>query len=94
MFAGKESLDPKELVDCHSCRLGKWYDNVTDPRYTNHPAFQALAAPHKEVHEKGVLAAQNYRGGDVKGAFAAYAEVEVASQTVMELLRQLEELEA
>ena len=37
----------------HTCRLGQWYDNVTDERITGLPAFKELLEAHRLVHAKG-----------------------------------------
>lgn len=47
------------LLNHHSCRLGRWYDGLTDAATLALPSFQAIADPHLAVHESGykVLAA-------------------------------------
>lgn len=90
MVIGRESMRTSELSDHHQCRLGKWYDNVRDPRFRGHPAFQALEAPHCDVHHKGFQAVECYNRGDIKGALERIAEVENASQDVLSLLQRLE----
>ena len=42
MIVGRTRLNPDELADHHSCRLGKWYDNVSDPTVKNLAAFKAM----------------------------------------------------
>jgi methyl-accepting chemotaxis protein len=41
------------LASAHSCRLGRWYDSLTDPVTLALPAFRAIAEPHHAVHESG-----------------------------------------
>lgn len=89
MVAGRESLNPQELADHHSCRLGKWYDTQTDPDLTGHPAWNALIAPHKEVHRAGIAAAEAFNSGDLEGAIQQVHEASKASDEVMRLLNQL-----
>ena len=36
----------------HTCRLGRWYDSVSDEVMQALPGFGALAEPHREVHTK------------------------------------------
>jgi len=90
MIAGKEGLKAEELADHHSCRLGKWYDAVTDRRYTANPAYQALQDPHRRVHQHGIAAVEAYNAGRVDEALAEIAKVETASQDVLRLLGDLE----
>ncbi len=56
---GGESVSPSTLSTHHTCRLGRWYDSVTDDVMMSLPAFSALAEPHREVHSRArqVLAA-------------------------------------
>ncbi len=40
------------MVDCHHCRLGKWYDSGIGYESFRHTvAYAKLAAPHAEVHQ-------------------------------------------
>lgn len=89
MISGREGLKVDELADHHSCRLGKWYDNVTDPKYLNNPTFKDLKEPHRLVHQYGVEAVRLYNSGDVQGAIHEVAKVEDASKDVLELLAKL-----
>ncbi len=94
MIAGREGLNPDELADHHACRLGKWYDKQTDPRYTQNPDFIALIEPHQEVHARGIEAVRLYNAGKVSDALAEIERVEAASRRVLELLAKLEKVEA
>ena len=89
MLAGRATMDPTELADHHSCRLGKWYDAQTDPDFTSLPEWSALKIPHRNVHARGTEAAKLYENGDIKGAIAAVKEAEAASENVMEILEKL-----
>ncbi|SOD97578.1 methyl-accepting chemotaxis protein [Caenispirillum bisanense] len=86
MVVGRAKLDPKELADHHTCRLGKWYDAQTDGQVTGTDAFRRLVTPHAEVHRHGIRAAELYRAGDLDGALAEIAKVEPASREVLRLL--------
>jgi methyl-accepting chemotaxis protein len=94
MIAGREGLNADELADHHSCRLGKWYDAVTDVRYTENAEFVKLIEPHKKVHQHGIQAARYYNEGDVKKALEEIDAVEVASKDVLALLSNLEAIES
>jgi methyl-accepting chemotaxis protein len=91
MLAGRTSLDPQELADHHSCRLGKWYDSQTDPKLTTNRAWQALKVPHRRVHAAGIRAATCYKNKDLDGAIANVREAGIASKDVMRLLDELAE---
>ena len=90
MISGKEGLDIQELADHHSCRLGKWYDKVTDVSLNGRHEFKALQEPHKLVHLHGIKAVELYNNGDVRGALAEIEAVEYSSVEVLRLLKALE----
>jgi methyl-accepting chemotaxis protein len=90
MVAGREGLNADELADHHSCRLGKWYDNVTEERYLNNPIFKELLKPHELVHKHGIEAVRLYNDKKTKEAIAEVAKVEEASKDVLRLLAELE----
>lgn len=50
MIVGRARLNPDELADHHSCRLGKWYDTIEDSSIRGHAAFIAMEEPHRAVH--------------------------------------------
>ncbi|MBR9971313.1 CZB domain-containing protein [Magnetospirillum sp. J10] len=89
MLAGRTSLNPDELANHHTCRLGKWYDAITDQEIRKHPAFIALEKPHERVHHQGIHAAKLFRDGDFDAAVAAVASIEEPSQEVQNLLDEL-----
>lgn len=89
MLAGRTSLNPDELADHHSCRLGKWYDTQSNPHFTSLPEWRALKKPHCDVHESGIEAARLFAKGDIKGAIKAVHEAAAASEKVMTILDQL-----
>ena len=89
MLVGRAELHSSELADHHQCRLGKWYDNVTDPLLTGRAEFRELVGPHKIVHEAGKLAVDLYNGGDLSGALRELRRVNEASQDVLRILTAL-----
>jgi methyl-accepting chemotaxis protein len=90
MIVGKEGLKADELASHHSCRLGKWYDTVSDPAYRDDPDFTALQEPHRLVHHHGIEAVRAYNSGDVGRALDHVDSVEHASVEVLRLLKRLE----
>jgi len=89
MLAEKTQIDPNELANHHNCRLGKWYDAVSDQEMKNHPAFRALIAPHEKVHHLGIEAAKRYKNGDFDGAVECVTAIEGPSKEVQRLLDEL-----
>ncbi len=89
MLAEKTQVNPDELANHHHCRLGKWYDGVTDQTLRNHPAFRALAVPHEKVHQLGIEAARRFKDGDFDGAVDCVTAIEGPSQEVQHLLDDL-----
>lgn len=90
MMIGREGLKVDELANHQSCRLGKWYHAVEDSRFKTHPAFRALAEPHRRVHEHGLEAVRRYNAGQTDAALREIAEVERASVDVLRCLAELE----
>lgn len=90
MVIGKEGLNVRELADHHSCRLGKWYDQVSDPAMLGRKEYAALANPHCAVHKHGIEAVKLFNAGNVSGALHEIQKVEAASHEVLRLLRMLE----
>ncbi|MCB1651322.1 MAG: CZB domain-containing protein [Alphaproteobacteria bacterium] len=89
MLVGRDSLNPDELADHTSCRLGKWYYAITDAKYKNHPAYAKLEEPHQKVHYHGIEAAKKYRDKDLQGAIAQVKLAEEASVDVIKYLNEL-----
>lgn len=90
MICGKEGLNDRELADHHSCRLGKWYDQVNEASMLNNHSFQALLPPHERVHTHGKQAVVYYNSGNVALALSEIEKVESASVEVLRLLKALE----
>lgn len=86
MLAGRTILQPDELADHKSCRMGKWYEKQTDPRFTHLAEWREVLEPHRQVHAKGIEAARLYNQGDLDGAIRAVREANEASTEVMRLL--------
>jgi len=47
---GRSQLRPEAISDHHQCRLGKWYDAVTDQAVRSSAAYAAVVEPHTRVH--------------------------------------------
>lgn len=93
MVIGKEGLNEHELADHHSCRLGKWYDNVDNVDYLNNADFKTLLKPHEKVHAHGITAVKLFNDGKMDEALKEIEKVEEYSKDVLQLLSQLEDIE-
>lgn len=91
MLVGRTTLEPGELADHHSCRLGKWYDAQKSGAFTRLPEWTALKDPHKRVHAFGIEAARFYKAGDLEAAIRAVKAANDASLEVMSLLDRIGE---
>ncbi len=88
-FAGRSRIKASDLANNHTCRLGKWYDAVTDARILACPSFKGLVDPHRRVHMAGKDALLLLWDGDRAAADAAFAQLEAASAEVVDLLDRL-----
>ncbi|MGE5517112.1 MAG: methyl-accepting chemotaxis protein [Bacteroidota bacterium] len=91
MLVGRENINPAELADHTTCRLGKWCSALNDPAILNHPAYKSLEEPHRLVHMHGIEAAKRYRAGDMPGALDAVNKAGEASKGVLAALNALSE---
>ncbi|WP_172822165.1 methyl-accepting chemotaxis protein [Magnetospirillum moscoviense] len=85
----RSQLTAAKLADHHTCRLGRWYDQVTDPAIKDHPAFARLLDPHQRVHAHGKRALELYGQGE---KVAAMREVELLNDASHEVLALLDEM--
>lgn len=88
-FLGFDTLSANELADHHSCRLGKWYGSIKEGAVLSNSHYQALDAPHAEVHKYGKLAAELYTSGEIRLAEEEFVKMEEASARVVDLLDKL-----
>jgi len=88
-LADRNDLTAEKLANHHSCRLGKWYDNVTDPKLKNHPAYAKLLDPHQRVHAHGKRALELHDAGKLDEAFGEANLLNDASHEVIALLDEL-----
>ena len=87
---GKSSLTAAEALDHHQCRLGRWYDGDGKRQYGGIGAFQAIEAPHRDLHAliKRIVAAMERH--DKTAAEGLFREVEPLSQKVLASLDALQ----
>lgn len=90
MILGLEDINSEEVISHEVCRLGKWYYGDLPDIVKNSDAFKRLEEPHKEVHQYAKKAVECYEAGDIAGAQHAFEQLEKASDSVLDLLTQLE----
>jgi len=79
------------ITDHTQCRLGQWYyQGEGRSHYHKESAFQQLEEPHKSLHNHHKLAMDAAAGGDKETAYQHLADMEKASQKVMDCLDRLE----
>jgi len=83
---GRAQWKASEVPDEHSCRLGKWYDSVVEPRILAQPAYGKLREPHAALHAaaRGALSANEQ--GDRRGALDGLGRFVDAANLVVSLL--------
>jgi methyl-accepting chemotaxis protein len=86
---GKVAVDRGTLATHHGCRLGRWYDSVSDNRILSLPAFKALNAPHIRVHQAGHDVLESLEAGLDAGVQGGIARLDAASKEVVALLDRL-----
>jgi methyl-accepting chemotaxis protein len=91
VLTGRNKTKGSELPDHHLCRLGKWYDSVTDERIKMLPAYKTILEPHQRVHHHGKLALQAYENEDLAEALHQAKLMDKASAEVIEALDNLYE---
>ena len=89
VLAGKSPNRAADLANHHTCRLGKWYDGVSDANLLACPSFSALMDPHKRVHDAGKRAVAAHWAGKSSEADRAAEDLKRASQEVIALLGKL-----
>jgi methyl-accepting chemotaxis protein len=74
------------LPSHHACRLGRWYDSLTDPATLALPSFRGIAEPHHAVHEAGQKALAALVAKDMAAAQQHLTRLRQASQAVLQAL--------
>jgi len=86
---GISQIKPEEVSSHTTCRLSKWYANISDPRIRTCTAFTSLDSIHQKIHALGreivALCAQGKRDE----AFTKMEALDLASQDVLVKLSEL-----
>ncbi len=88
-LSGGQAIRPSDLATHHTCRLGRWYDTVTDDLMCSLSAYADLAEPHREVHTYGRQVLVALETGQSELANTRMAELRAASGTVLATLDRL-----
>ena len=69
-----EDLKLSNINNPNTCKLGNWYNAITDPTITNHPTFKNVKMYHEKLHEKGVACFNAVNHHDTTLALALFDE--------------------
>jgi hypothetical protein len=87
---GLKDLHPSQVSGHTECRLGKWYyEGEGQACFSRLQGYQQIEAPHVEVHKKGIQALEARLAGNMPAMLAAVAEMERASQGVIDNLQYM-----
>ncbi len=86
---GRGEWKAGDVPDHHACRLGKWYDSLSNTALTGHPAYKALVEPHKIVHDAGKQALLSFAADDFEATISHIERMNAASVDVVRLLSEL-----
>ncbi|MBC2722625.1 methyl-accepting chemotaxis protein [Desulfosporosinus sp.] len=92
MLLGYEHVDPSTVGNHHDCRLGKWAESPENEGLRHNPIFSKLASPHARVHDLARQAALAYNQGNTNQASDYLAQMSQASQEVVGILEELQEI--
>ncbi len=88
-ISGAVSLSSWKGVDDHSCRFGKWYYSANSSEFSALPEFQAIADPHRRVHEFANAAVAAHRNGDKARTKEMYDRAFAASREIVAYLDRI-----
>ncbi len=88
---GRIKLSVQDIPDHHGCRLGKWYDSITDDAIKTKEAYKVIIGPHQIVHACAKKALTAAGEGRIEEAFAEIENMNKASVEIVALLETLAE---
>jgi methyl-accepting chemotaxis protein len=86
---GKDNWKAHEVPDHHNCRLGKWYDGISNDSIKRLPSYQDLVNPHERVHASAKRALNAAVAHDHESMHAALKDLDKASIEVLDYLDKL-----
>lgn len=84
-----ENLSLSTLQNDKDCKLGKWIDEMKDPKILAIPAFKELKDSHRQLHQKAVEVYQALEHNDIDATHERAAEAEGILRKLLEALRTL-----
>lgn len=82
----REKPQHGSLATAHHCRLGRWYDGVSDHATLELASFKAIEEPHHAVHDAGRKALAALSVDDLPAAQQQVAAMREASTRVLQAL--------
>ncbi|SNY90877.1 methyl-accepting chemotaxis protein [Cohaesibacter sp. ES.047] len=76
----------RELPDHHHCRLGKWYNKMTNDTIRHSKTFIELLGPHEETHSSARRALEARAAGNDELMLKELHRLDESSKAVVELL--------
>ncbi len=89
MLHGREQLQPEQVADWTTCRLGRWYYGRGRERYGNVGTFRSLEVPHQRLHQTAAEAVRAWNAGRPERARELVEEVRGISREIVSLLDTL-----
>jgi methyl-accepting chemotaxis protein len=93
---GEEQYVNAIKVDCHGCRLGKWYyEGDGRARFSDTPSYRTMEAPHHQVHQSAHEMLRHIDEGWEKNVdvqqtiYASLEKMEAGSHGVMEIIDRM-----
>ena len=86
---GRSVIQPNDVTDHHSCRLGLWYLQAKNGNIGKLPSFHLLDAPHADMHSHGRRALDFKHKGDSDQALKAVLAMDTFSEQVLQILEDL-----
>jgi methyl-accepting chemotaxis protein len=83
---GYLDIDPTTLATHHTCRFGKWYDNLGEDMCGQLASFKAIIPPHEAVHRVAKDALVAAGNGETAKAHQMIREMEGYSHKIVDLL--------
>lgn len=86
VLIGRKKMDVEQVPNDHTCRFGKWFDQIQDKSITQKASFRAIVEPHKRVHEIGRQVILLRQKGDHESAMKMMDDLGYASDEVVAAL--------
>lgn len=89
MLHGREQLQPEQVADWTTCRLGRWYYGRGRERYRSVGTFRSLEVPHQRLHQTAAEAVRAWNAGQRERSRELVEEVRRISRDIVGLLDSL-----